>query len=80
MADAGTVLLADDEEAFRQSTAELLRREGFHCDTAADGAEALTRIGTSSYDVLVADDIVFSTAALEAFIAAKAPKKEEVSA
>ena len=39
----------------------------------------------NAYDVLVADDIVFSTAALEAFIAAKAPKadsavKEEVSA
>jgi len=39
----------------------------------------------NAYDVLVADDIVFSTAALEAFIAAKSPKadsavKEEVSA
>jgi large subunit ribosomal protein L4 len=34
----------------------------------------------NAYDVLVADDIVFSTAALEAFIAAKATKKEEVSA
>jgi len=34
----------------------------------------------NAYDVLVSDDIVFSTAALEAFIAAKAPKKEEVSA
>lgn len=34
----------------------------------------------NAYDVLVSDDIVFSAAALEAFIAAKAPKKEEVSA
>ena len=34
----------------------------------------------NAYDVLVADDIVFSTAALEAFIAAKTAKKEEVSA
>ncbi|WP_173923567.1 50S ribosomal protein L4 [Agromyces sp. Marseille-P2726] len=39
----------------------------------------------NAYDVLVADDIVFSTAALEAFVAAKSPKagnavKEEVSA
>jgi large subunit ribosomal protein L4 len=33
----------------------------------------------NAYDVLVSDDIVFSTAALEAFIASKA-KKEEVSA
>ncbi|WP_353826733.1 50S ribosomal protein L4 [Agromyces sp. SYSU T0242] len=34
----------------------------------------------NAYDVLVADDIVFSQAALEAFIAAKQAKKEEVSA
>jgi large subunit ribosomal protein L4 len=34
----------------------------------------------NAYDVLVSDDIVFSTAALEAFIAAKTAKKEEVSA
>jgi large subunit ribosomal protein L4 len=39
----------------------------------------------NAYDVLVSDDIVFSAAALEAFVAAKSPKadsavKEEVSA
>ncbi|MCI2957809.1 50S ribosomal protein L4 [Agromyces atrinae] len=34
----------------------------------------------NAYDVLVSDDIVFSKAALEAFIAAKSAKKEEVSA
>ena len=34
----------------------------------------------NAYDVLVSDDIVFSIAALEAFIAAKTAKKEEVSA
>ena len=34
----------------------------------------------NAYDVLVSDDIVFSTAAHEAFIASKTAKKEEVSA
>ena len=34
----------------------------------------------NAYDVLVSDDIVFSTAALDAFVAAKSAKKEEVSA
>ena len=34
----------------------------------------------NAYDVVVSDDIVFSTAALEAFVAAKSAKKEEVSA
>ncbi|MRG61325.1 50S ribosomal protein L4 [Agromyces sp. CFH 90414] len=34
----------------------------------------------NAYDVLVSDDIVFSTAALEAFVASKQANKEEVSA
>jgi large subunit ribosomal protein L4 len=34
----------------------------------------------NAYDVLVSDDIVFSTAALESFVASKTAKKEEVSA
>ena len=40
----------------------------------------LTYDQLNAYDVLVSDDIVFSQAALEAFIAAKTKKKEEVNA
>lgn len=65
MPDEGIVLLADDEETFRHSAAEQLRREGFRCDTAADGAETLTRIRSGSYDVLVTDLRVAGSDGLE---------------
>ena len=33
----------------------VLAREGFHVDTASDGAEALRKVGLSPYDVIVLD-------------------------
>jgi PAS domain S-box-containing protein len=39
----GLLLLADDEEAVRDSTAAVLRRMGFEVDAARDGAEAVER-------------------------------------
>lgn len=51
----GRILLADDEETFRLSTADLLQREGFQCDTVPDGGEALARVGAERYDLLVSD-------------------------
>ncbi|MGH7559523.1 MAG: response regulator [Gemmatimonadales bacterium] len=51
----GHILLADDEETFRLSTADLLKREGFECDTAVDGVEAMARVHSTPYDLLVSD-------------------------
>jgi DNA-binding response OmpR family regulator len=51
----GRILLADDEETFRLSTADLLQREGFHCDAVPDGGEALARVKERQYDLLVSD-------------------------
>src|SRR3970040_2047039 len=51
----GRILLADDEETFRLSTADLLQREGFQCDAVLDGGEALARVRTEHYDLLVSD-------------------------
>lgn len=48
-------MLADDEEAFRESTVELLRREGYFCDSAPDGIRALDMLKANSYDLLIAD-------------------------
>jgi len=48
------VLLVDDEETFRESTAMLLTRKGFRCDTAADAKQAKGLL-SDSYDVLVSD-------------------------
>jgi DNA-binding NtrC family response regulator len=48
------ILIADDEETFRLSTATLLRQKGYVCDCAQDSEEA-TRLLQESYDLLIAD-------------------------
>ncbi len=51
----GRILLADDEPTFLQSTGDLLRREGYECDTVPDAPSALARVEAASYDLLVSD-------------------------
>ena len=55
MASLGSILIADDEDTFRQSTAYLLQQRGYKCDCAADGPEALRLFQSNHYDLLVAD-------------------------
>ncbi|HAL44955.1 MAG: hypothetical protein A2Y12_10575 [Planctomycetes bacterium GWF2_42_9] len=51
----GTILLADDEKTFLDSTGELLRREGYECDCVPDANEALRFLKRRPYDLLIAD-------------------------
>ncbi|MBS1257387.1 MAG: Regulator of RpoS [Candidatus Scalindua arabica] len=51
----GKILIADDEETFRISTADLLRKDGYECDCASDAIEAVEKLRESSYDLLIAD-------------------------
>jgi len=55
MAEPARVLIADDEETFLHSTADLLRREGYLCDTAADATSATELIRNSAFDLVIAD-------------------------
>lgn len=55
MSDTGRILVADDEETFLFSTADLLRKAGFECDTARDGHEASRKLSEEEYDLLIAD-------------------------
>lgn len=50
----GHILIADDEETYRLSTAALLQREGYRCDCASDSDQAL-RLLPDQYDLLLAD-------------------------
>jgi len=50
-----TVLVADDNEAIRDTTAMILRAEGYSVIEAADGEEALHEISTEACDVVVLD-------------------------
>ena len=51
----GRILLADDEETFLASTAELLRREGYECETVPDGHQAEQRASQGNFDLLISD-------------------------
>lgn len=49
------VLLADDEPLFLQSTAQLLRRAGYECRTAADATTALQVLADGGVDLAIVD-------------------------
>ena len=49
------LLVVDDDAAFRFSTAELLRADGYEVDGARDGREAVDRLGERAYDLLLVD-------------------------
>jgi DNA-binding response OmpR family regulator len=55
MAELGRILVADDEETFLYSTADLLRREGYECDCVSDGIGAAEALRSNNYDLLIAD-------------------------
>ncbi len=55
MSKLGRILIADDEETFRNSTADLLRKDGYECDCVSDAGEAVERLREGSYDLLIAD-------------------------
>lgn len=49
------ILIADDEPLFLRTTAELLRKEGFHCTTAPSGSAALEKLSQDSFDLVLSD-------------------------
>ncbi len=55
MSESGRILIADDEETFSQSTADLLRQEGYECDCVPDGQTAAAMLTRTGYDLLIAD-------------------------
>lgn len=48
------ILVVDDEDTFRKSTAALLAQEGYQCDCAQDAEEA-SRLLTSQHQMLLSD-------------------------
>jgi ActR/RegA family two-component response regulator len=55
MADLGRILIADDEETFLNSMADLLRQRGYQCDCAPDAIVAAELLRSAEYDLLIAD-------------------------
>ena len=52
------VLVADDDLGIRTSLAEILAAQGCEVETAADGAEALRRIESGHFDVVISDVVM----------------------
>ena len=50
-----TILVVDDEEAFRYMLSSLLARAGYIVDTAVDGVSAINAVQTKLYDVVLCD-------------------------
>ena len=55
MTNLGRILIADDEEIFLNSMADLLRREGYECGCAPDAIVAAELLRSNDYDLLIAD-------------------------
>lgn len=53
--DSGRILLADDEPLYLTTTANLLRRAGYECTTAADADEALQILSREPIDLMIVD-------------------------
>ncbi|HYN83827.1 MAG TPA: response regulator [Pyrinomonadaceae bacterium] len=49
------ILVVDDEENVRITTAAILQQEGYHVDTAGDGKEALDKVATGRFDLVLTD-------------------------
>jgi len=50
-----SILVADDEELFLQATADLLREEGYRCDTVTNSADGFSALRGVPYNLLLAD-------------------------
>ncbi len=53
-----SLLVVDDEESIREYLGRRLRREGFRVATAAGGAEALARLASDDFDLVLLDVIM----------------------
>ena len=49
------ILIADDDETFLESTAELLRQQGYDVRTAPDADAAMSEVRKGSFDLLISD-------------------------
>ena len=55
MSTASNILVVDDEENVRITTAAILEQDGYVVDTASDGHEALAKIKEGDFDLVLTD-------------------------
>ncbi|QXE02703.1 response regulator transcription factor [Terribacillus sp. DMT04] len=52
------ILVADDEEVLRMLITDTLEDEGHHIDNAVDGRDALQKLQTEVYDLVILDNMM----------------------
>lgn len=55
MKDNISILVVDDEEMMRNLLEKILSKEGYRVETATDGEDALEKLRTSTYDMMISD-------------------------
>ncbi len=58
MSETGTrqrILIADDEPLYLRTTGQLLRKAGYECVCVPDGGQALSRLASESFDLILSD-------------------------
>ncbi len=55
VAEPGSILLVDDDRAFRDAVGRALRLEGYRVALAADGREALKLLSSAAVDLIILD-------------------------
>lgn len=53
--DGHDVLVVEDDDAIRRMVTMVLQHHGYRVESAADGLEAVLKLGLSEYDVIVLD-------------------------
>jgi len=55
MNQTGRILIADDDDAFRETLARLLTKLGYECVCAPDSTTTVELLGASGFDLLISD-------------------------
>ncbi len=55
MVETASILIADDEQVFRETTADLLRLRDYRCDCVAESESVLSALKDQPFDLVVAD-------------------------
>ncbi len=72
------ILVVDDEQSMRDVLSIMLKRAGYAVTTAADGEEAIVRLGKEIFDLVITDLKMPKAGGLEVLKAAKASSPETV--
>lgn len=70
------ILIVDDEEALRKVVTKILQPEGYHCSEARNGEDALARLDTDQFSLILTDIRMPGMGGLELFAEIRARRDD----